>query len=135
MDKRIFHMAILIGCAVVVTGVWLVDVDTAGARVFGARWHVRELNGGFRQVRGAYEALKSFNAVFRGQWRRAFEIYWAGPVLLAFLVLQIPYHLYAVLIAPRGVDAGLMKLNCRAAALVLALIYVQMLIPLGGQLI
>ncbi len=134
MNKGTYNLAILIALVLTALTVWLVDVDRLGTRVFGAKWHLRDLDEGFRQHRGVYEAWKSIHTLCRGKFEKAFRIFPVAPLLFGLLIFEILYRLY-VLTLSAGADPGLMKLRGFLGTAVFAALFLQMLIPVGVMIL
>jgi len=53
-------------------------------------------------------------------------------VVFAFICLQVPYRIYALIIYPKSMNKKLKKANSALAATVLMAIFINWLVYLGG---
>lgn len=75
---------------------------------------------------------RSVSATAHGRFAEAFELHRFGPPVFCFILLQIPYRIYALIIRPKAVNAKLARANGIIFALLLAAIMVNWLIYIGG---
>ena len=64
--------------------------------------------------------------------KSAFQLHHFGPPVFLFILLQIPYRIYALAVRPNPVNATLVKANAVVFPVLLAAIMVNWLIYLGG---
>jgi hypothetical protein len=67
-----------------------------------------------------------------GDFRKSLEFHRLGPAMFAFVVLQIPYRIYALSIHPNKVHKIVAKAHLIAAVVLVAATLVSWLIYLGG---
>lgn len=134
MNKGTYNLAVLIALVLTALTVWLVDVDRLGSRVFGAKWHLRDLDEGFRQHRGVYEAWKSIHTLCRGKFEKAFRIFPVAPLLFGLLIFEVLYRLYLLTLSS-GPDPWLARLRAFLGAVIFTSLFLQLLIPMGVKLL
>lgn len=136
MNFRSFHTVILVVCAAVVVGSSVFDADQLGLRLFGFKWPI---HCALKHTLGVKCALcgitHSFCAMARGDIASAFGYHRLGPVLFAFIIFQIPYRIWAIAISPRRINAKIRKAHTALIAVVIAAIFINWLIYLGGRLL
>jgi hypothetical protein len=71
----------------------------------------------------------------RGDIGGAFGYHRLGPVLFAFIILQMPYRIWAIAISPRRINAKIRKAHTALIAVVIAAIFINWLVYLGGRLL
>jgi hypothetical protein len=75
---------------------------------------------------------RSVCATAHGQLKSAFGMHPLGPPLFLFVLLQIPYRIYAIVVSPRPANALPAKAGRILFAALLAAIMVNWLVYLGG---
>ncbi|MBN1123640.1 MAG: DUF2752 domain-containing protein [Sedimentisphaerales bacterium] len=79
--------------------------------------------------------MRSFSAIRRGQVLEAFEYHPVGPPLFFFLVLQIPYRIWALLAHPRPVPSILRWIHGVTASVVIVTMIFDWLFLMGGRVL
>jgi hypothetical protein len=55
-----------------------------------------------------------------------------GPAIFAFICLQIPYRIWSIIIRPRQVNKKLVRVNAAVLIIILAAVFINWVIYLGG---
>ena len=127
------HKIVLILCACIIIAAFILDVDGGRLTLFG--YHppstcvLRTMFGIKCTLCGM---TRSICATAHGRLDLAFELHRFGPPLFLFIVLQIPYRIYAIALGPRPVNKMLVKTNAVVFTVLLAAIVVNWLIYIGG---
>lgn len=127
------HRVILISCVLILAAAFVFDVDNGGLMLFGyhppSTCALRNIFG----VKCPFCGMtRSVCATAHGQLRSAFRLHPLGPPLFLFVLLQIPYRIYAIAIRPRRTNALPAKAGGILFAALLAAIIVNWLVYLGG---
>jgi hypothetical protein len=67
-----------------------------------------------------------------GNFLESFKLHAIGPAIFAFIVWQIPYRMWAIYIHPRQVNKKLVMVNSAVFVILLAAVFVNWVIYLGG---
>jgi hypothetical protein len=123
----------LILCAGIVIAAFILGVDDGRLSLFGyhppSTCALRSMFG----VKCAFCGMtRSVCATAHGQLKSAFGLHPLGPPLFFFVLLQIPYRIYAIAASPRPVNALPTKVGRVLFAALLAAIMVNWLVYLGG---
>lgn len=130
------HVLILLLCLVILVASWLLKADENDVYVFGFRWPMRCLLHDTVGIKCALCGLtRSFIAAAHGDFRRSLRFHRVGPAIFAFIVLQIPYRIYALAICPNRVHRIAVKAHVIAAVVLVAATLVSWLIYLGGLIL
>ena len=120
----------------VIAAARLINVNMAGLYLFGFKWPIHCL---LKHTFGIKCALcgmtHSFSAMARADLDGAFGFHRMGPVLFAFIILQVPYRIWAVKLSPKLISAKLRRAQMALTALILAAIFIDWLIYLGARLL
>ena len=127
---------ILVICAAIVVGSCLFDIDHVGLHLFGFKWPVHcFLNHTFNIKCALCGITHSFCAMADGDFSSAVQYYRLGPLLFSFIILQIPYRIWAIAVSPKRINARIRKVHTGLIAVVIAAIFINWLIYLGGRLL
>jgi hypothetical protein len=77
---------------------------------------------------------RSLSAIGHGEFAQAFEFHHLGPILFSFIVFQIPYRTWAIVIKPKRINKRIRKYHAVFAGVVLVAIIVNWFVYLGGRL-
>jgi len=75
---------------------------------------------------------RSFSAIGRGEFAQALEFHRLGPLFFSFIVFQIPYRIWAIMITPKHINKRIRKCHVSFAVVVLAAIIINWFVYLGG---
>ncbi len=129
------HAIILIVCACVVAAAFALTGDEAGVYFFGLELPVQ---CPLHQIVGVKCSLcgltRSICLFAHGDFAQSLKLYPVGPAIFAFVVLQIPYRMWAIYIHPRRVNGKLVRAYAAVFIILLAAIVINWLIYLGGLL-
>jgi len=127
------HAIILIVCACVVAAAFVLDGDEAGVYFFGfelpARCPLHQTVGMKCSLCGLTRSICLFA---HGNFLESFKLHAIGPAIFAFIVWQIPYRMWAIYIHPRQVNKKLVMVNSAVFVILLAAVFVNWVIYLGG---
>jgi hypothetical protein len=136
LNKRSYHAVILIICAIMVVGLRIIDVDQLGVHFFGFRWPIHCV---LRHTFGVKCALcgmtHSLCAMARGNIAQALEYHPLGPVLFGFIIFEIVYRIWAIVVSPKRVGVIMRKAHLGLIVLVVCAIFANWAIYLGGRLL
>jgi hypothetical protein len=65
----------------------------------------------------------------------AFGYHRLGPVLFGFIIFEIVYRMWAIMISPKRVGSIMRKLHVGLIAVIIIAIFVNWVIYLGGRLV
>ena len=123
-------------CAAVVVGFRFIDADQLGMELFGFKW---PLHCVLKHMFGVKCALcgitHSFCAMARGELASAFGYHRLGPVLFGFIIFEIVYRMWAIIISPKRVGVIIRKMHVGLIAVIIIAIFVNWVIYLGGRLV
>lgn len=127
------HAIILIVCVCVVAAAFALDGDELGIYFFGFELPMR---CPLHQTVGIKCSLcgltRSICLFAHGDFSQSLKLHAIGPAIFAFIVWQIPYRMWAIFIHPRQVNRKLVTVNTAVFVILLAAIFVNWLIYLGG---
>ena len=131
----LFHTIILFLCIAIIAAASIFRIDVLGLYFFGFKWPMHCLLHSVFDVKCAFCGMThSFIAVAHGDLTAALQYHFLGPVLFGFIVFQIPYRIWALMISPRRVNIKIRKAHNYFAGIILAAILVNWLIYLGERL-
>ena len=123
-------------CTAVVVGSRFIDADQLGIEFFGFRWPLHcALRDTFRVKCALCGITHSFCATARGDMASAFEYHRLGPVLFGFIIFEIVYRMWAIIISPKRVGFIMRKMHMVLIAVIIIAIFVNWVIYLGGRLV
>ena len=131
--RLLYHIVILLLCAVILVFSLLLQVEDGELYLFGFKWPHRcplyEIVG----IKCALCGLtRSFCSLAHGDWQQSLKFHVLGPIIFAFTCFQIPYRIYGVIIHPRAINRRLIKINLSLTVAVTIVIFINWLIYLGG---
>jgi hypothetical protein len=130
---KVHHIIILIVCVVVLTASFLFEANDTELYLFGFKWPMQcFLHRTFDIKCSLCGLTRSFNSLAHGNLQRAAGFHILGPAMFAFICLQIPYRIYALKIHPGKMNGKLIKINTTLTIMLLAAIFINWLIYLGG---
>ena len=120
----------------IIVAAFVCDVDNGRLTLFGyhppSTCALRNIFG----VKCAFCGMtRSFSATAHGQFESAFQLHPFGPPLFLFILLQIPYRIYAIGISPKEVNRILARASAVVFAVLLAGIMANWLLYLGGMIL
>lgn len=112
-------------CAGLVIASFVFDIDKLGIYLFGFKWPMTCF---LHRVFGIKCALcgmsRSFVSMAHGNFANAFEFHHLGPVVFAYVVLQIPYRIWAIVRFP-GKTRVLTRIMAAGGILLLLAIFIN----------
>jgi hypothetical protein len=136
MEGKLHHVLILLVCVVVAAGSVVMEFEDGGLYVLGLRWPMRCRLYEFLGVKCALCGLtRSLCFTAEGRLGEAFGTHLLGPVIFLFICVQIPYRIAVLTIGPKKVNGKIKKTSVILTVLVLAAIFVNWLIYIGGFLL
>ncbi len=128
----VFHGAVLSVCTAALILSFVLKPDADGMSLFGFRWPWSCWLYDRLGVRCALCGLsRSFCCLARGDIVTAVGFHRLGPLVFALFCLEIPYRLYAIIIRPRRIAAGLARIHVVIATLVAVALFANWLLYLG----
>lgn len=136
MVEKLPHVIILSACVVVAAGAVVLEFEDGGLYIFGQRWPMRCPLYDFLGVKCALCGLsRSLSLTAEGRLGEAFGVHLLGPVIFLFICLQILYRIAVLVVGPKKVSGKIKKTSMILTFLVLAAIFVNWLIYIGGLLL
>lgn len=130
------HIVILLLAAAIVIASLLFQRDDGRLYLFGFRWpHHCPLYETVGVKCALCGLTRSFCLLAHGNLLQALKFHTLGPAIFAFICFQIPYRIYSVAIRPKNVSRKLKKINLSLTMILLAAIFVNWLIYLGGLIL
>jgi hypothetical protein len=78
---------------------------------------------------------RSFAAMADGDFQKAWHCHWLGTILFVFILIQIPYRIWSLVIYPKRPNKAIQKTLLLLSVVILIAIFVNWLFYLGGRLI
>ncbi len=123
-------------CAAVVVGSRVFEADQLGMELFGFKWPLHCM---LKHTFGVKCALcgitHSFCAMARGDIVSGFGYHRLGPVLFGFIIFEIVYRMWAIMISPKRVGLIIRKMHVGLISVIIIAIFVNWVIYLGGRLV
>ena len=136
MEGNLHHVLILSICVVVAAGLVVLEFEDGGLYVLGLSWPMRCPLYEFFGVKCALCGLtRSLCFTAEGRLGEAFGMHLLGPVIFLFICVQIPYRIAVLTIGPKKVSGKIKKTSMVLTVLVLAAIFINWLIYIGGLLL
>lgn len=133
---RAFHIIILIVCAAILVAAFVFEMDALGLRLFGWKWPVHCALYHTFGIKCAFCGMsRSFIAMAGGEVQKAWGYHRLGAAFFAFILLQIPYRIRALMIYPKRVARAVRKPLLLSGIGILIAIFANWLFYLGGQLL
>jgi hypothetical protein len=121
---------------VVVLGAVLLEMDDGEMYIFGLKWPCRcSFQSRFGIKCGFCGMTRSFQAIGKGDLREAVAFHPLGPAIFGYMCLQILYRIYALAIAPRRPNRKMMKLGVALGVLLIAAVFLNWFVYLGGLIV
>lgn len=133
---KVHHIIILFLCVAIVTASILLQFDEDGLSLFGLNWPVHCFLHNTFGVKCALCGLtRSFCSLARGNLPASLRFHFLGPLIFAFICLQIPYRIWALSILPAQINTRLTKVNSALALTLTIAVFVNWFIYLGGLIL
>jgi heme/copper-type cytochrome/quinol oxidase subunit 4 len=134
LKARKIHILILLACIILTYIAFTIPVDKVIKRQIGLRWHLYCFMDDFFGIKCASCALaRSITAFTRGNFLKAFKYYQLGPLIIIYIIFQIPYRLYALIKIPKPLPKPILMLNALMTIALISLIIIDWLFIIGGQ--
>ena len=136
MEGKLHHAIILTACVMVLAGSVVLEFEDGGLNILGLRWPMRCPLYKFFGVKCSLCGLtRSLCFTAEGRLGEAFGMHLLGPVIFLFICVQLPYRIAVLTIGPKKVSGKIKKTSVVLTVLVLAAIFVNWLIYIGGLLL
>jgi hypothetical protein len=123
-------------CVALVVGSSVFNPDQLGVRLFGFKW---PMHCALKHTLGVKCALcgitHSFCAMANGDLSSAVQYHRLGPMLFGFIIFEIVYRMWAILISPKRVSLIMRKTHTGLIVVIAIAIFINWLIYLGGRLL
>ena len=134
------HKIILFVCIVILAGALILRISGSELYLFGYKWPTRCMLYETFGVKCALCGLtRSFSALAHGDFYEGFKFHPLGPVLFAFVCMQVPYRIYRLFVKTDGAKTKLIRLfsglNLGLAVIVVVAIFINWFIYLGGLIL
>ena len=131
-----YNVVILVICAIIVVTSFTFHLDQIGVAIFGFKWHMHCFLNHFFGIKCALCGMtRSFCAFGHGNFSKSLEYHRLGPLFFSFIVLQIPYRMWAIVIRPKRIKAKIRKVHAVFAVIVFTAIFLNWIFYLGGRLL
>jgi hypothetical protein len=133
---KAYHLILLLVCAGVLAGSFVLRPNGEGLSLFGWRWPfycwLHETFG----IRCALCGMsRSLSSLAHGEIGASFAFHRLGPFLFAVFCLEIPYRLYALLIQPGILNRRLVKVHIGIIVVLCAAILCDWFVYLEGLIV
>jgi len=119
-----------------VVGLRIIDADQLGVHFFGFKW---PMHCALRHTFGVKCALcgitHSLCATAHGDIAQALGYHPLGPVLFGFIIFEIMYRMWAIVVSPKRAGWIIRKVHTGLVVLIVFAIFVNWVIYLGGRLL
>lgn len=133
---RAFHIIILIGCGVILAAAFVFEAGEIELRLLGWKWPMHCILYHTFGVKCAFCGMsRSFIALADGNFQKAWQYHRLGPILFCFILLQIPYRIWALAIYPKKAVPVVRKFLLLLGTAVLIAVFFNWLFYLGGHLL
>jgi len=127
------HIIILLLCVAILTASLLFGVNDGELYLFGLKWPLKCLLYDTFGIKCALCGLtRSFCSLAHGNFAQSLRFHPLGPPIFAFICLQVPYRIWAIIIHPKEMNRKLIKVNSTLTVILLIAIFVNWLVYLGG---
>ncbi|MFH1615860.1 MAG: DUF2752 domain-containing protein [Planctomycetota bacterium] len=134
-EINVHHIIIIVVCTTVLAASVLLQPNDIGLYLFGCKWPVHCLLNHLFGIKCALCGLtRSFSAMSKADFNNAFRLHHIGPVLYAYILLQIPYHAWAYKIAPKKLPSIIRKSASIVTVAIITAVLINWLFYLGGQI-
>ena len=129
---KVFHIAVLVSCTLIVLVSLLLSRSDDGLSLLGVNWPVGcALYQNFGVKCALCGMTRSFSSIAKGDVPRAAQFHSLGPALFVFVCLQIPYRICALLAT--GTESRRLRFGGIYVAVVLAAAFlINWFVYLGG---
>ena len=128
-------IAVLILCVLIIIAAIVLKVDEGRLFLFGYKLPSTCALRCIFGVKCAFCGMtRSICATAHLRFAKAFRLHPFGPPLLLFILLQIPYNIYALAISPRALNPKLTRINAAVFVVLLAAIIINWLLYLATRL-
>ena len=129
---RVRHIAVLALCVLAVSGSLLLRHGGDGLYLFGIEWPVScALYQNFGVKCAMCGLTRSFSSIAKGDFSEAMQFHPLGPAFFAFVCLQIPYRIHALL-ATHTENRKLRLTGIYLAAVLAGALLINWFVYLGG---
>lgn len=133
---RAFHIIILIGCAAILAAAFVFEAGEIQLRLFGWKWPLHCVLYHTFGIKCAFCGMsRSFVAMADGNFQKAWQYHRLGAALFVFILLQIPYRIWSLIIYPKKINRAVQKPLLLFGTAVLIAIFVNWLFYIGGRLL
>ncbi len=131
-----YNAIILAVCLTISAGCIVFRPERFGIHIFGFTWPRHCLLNHVFGIRCALCGMtRSFSALGHGELSKALEYHVLGPLVFGFIILQIPYRIWAIVKMPKPVTKTIRKSHAVFAAAVIFAVFINWFIYLGGRLL
>jgi hypothetical protein len=95
-NKNTLNITVLSCCLLLVAICFFINIDRTAENIVGPKWHFRSLDQKYQKTKNLYNLLISMAMVTKGRFERAVDRHPLGPIVLAFIILEILYRIYAI---------------------------------------
>lgn len=131
--EKAWHLLVLVLCLFAVTVSFLMQYDGSGLALSGIKW---PLKCALFQTFGIKCALcgltRSFCLMAKGDFRAAASFHPVGPAIFFFVILQIPYRIYALWFGTTKL-VKLRRIGVYSAFGIAAALLANWIVYLGGR--
>jgi len=101
--------------------------------LFGFKWPLRCFLYDTFGIKCALCGLtRSFYSFTHGNFLASLRFHLLGPVIFAFICVQIPYRIWALAVRPNKANKKIMKIGLGTGVLIIVALLVNWLVYLGG---
>ena len=119
-----------------VVGLRIIEPDRLGVQLFGFKWPMHcVLKHAFGTKCALCGMTHSLCATARGDIAGALGYHPLGPVLFGFIIFEIVYRMWAILISPKRAGRLIRKLHTGLIVLIIVAIFANWVLYLGGRLV
>ena len=130
---RLYHSLILMACVAVLTLSLLLRVAGDDVLFCGIHNPMRCALAEFVGVKCAFCGMtRAFSLAAHGDLAGSMHLHLLAPAMFAFICLQIPYRITAIAVFPRRIPPTVTRAGWTAGALIVASIFINWFVYLGG---
>jgi hypothetical protein len=130
--QKVHHTIILLVCIVIVIGSMLLGLNENEAYLFGFKLPLRCFLYDTFGIKCALCGLtRSFRSFAHGSFFASLRFHLLGPVIFAFICLQIPYRIWALAVRPGKPNKKIVKISLGTGVLIIVALLVNWLVYLG----
>ena len=135
MNRQHYNFAVLITCIALLGLAFAFKVDGNNIQILNFNW---PLNCALHKHFGIKCALcgmtRAFTSIAHGHITKSFQYHPIAFFLFLFILMQIPYRIWALAIHPKKLNKKITKIAIAAAIIISVCILLNWLIYLGGHL-